>query len=140
MKQQDRGQLDDGSASSIEPARSCSAPVNVPFRWPKSSDSTSSDGIAPQFTTFQGPDDRGLASWIARARSSLPVPDSPRMSTGTSSSWDTLYGVDRLTQGPATYPFGFHGGPKIRVTDPGHQDVLHFDDLAAMAVLISLVM
>ena len=31
------------------------APVNAPFSWPKSSDSTSSAGIAPQFTAMKVP-------------------------------------------------------------------------------------
>ena len=38
------------------------------------------------FTDRQGPSRRGLASWMARATSSLPVPVSPRSSTGTSRS------------------------------------------------------
>jgi len=37
--------------------------------------------IALQSTTTNGPSGRPLASWIARAASSLPVPDSPSIST-----------------------------------------------------------
>ena len=38
-------------------------------------------GSAPQSTGTNGPAARGLAAWIARATSSLPVPLSPRIST-----------------------------------------------------------
>ena len=38
-------------------------------------------GIDPQSTTTNGPRLRRLASWIARATTSLPVPVSPSMST-----------------------------------------------------------
>ncbi len=37
---------------------------------------------APQLTATNGRDERSLASWIARAKSSLPVPVSARRSTG----------------------------------------------------------
>jgi hypothetical protein len=36
---------------------------------------------APQFTDTKGFSARGLKSWIARATSSFPVPDSPVTST-----------------------------------------------------------
>ena len=49
--------------------------------WPKSSDSSSPSGIAPQFTATKGASARGLARWIARASSSLPVPLAPKMHT-----------------------------------------------------------
>ena len=42
------------SASSNRPSLRCSAPVNAPFSWPKSSLSTSAGGIAPQFTFTNG--------------------------------------------------------------------------------------
>lgn len=58
-----------------------SAPVNAPFSWPKSMLSTSDSGSAAQFTETNGPPRRSLKSWIARASSSLPVPDSPCNST-----------------------------------------------------------
>ena len=48
---------------------------------PKSSDSSSPSGIAPQFTATKGRSARGLARWIARASSSLPVPLCPKMHT-----------------------------------------------------------
>jgi hypothetical protein len=57
------------------------APVNEPFSWPKSSLSTRSAGMAPQLTTTKGPELRSLLVWMARAKSSLPVPLSPVMST-----------------------------------------------------------
>jgi len=65
------------------PSLGCFASVNAPFSCPKSSDSTSSAGIAPQLTAMNGRSRRGLARWIARASISLPVPDSPSTSTGT---------------------------------------------------------
>src|SRR5262245_41761582 len=37
--------------------------------------------MAPQLIATNGRLRRGLASWIARAATSLPVPDSPRMRT-----------------------------------------------------------
>src|SRR6185503_10766296 len=69
------------SAISKRPLRAVIAPVNEPFSWPKSSDSRSSAGIAPQLTATKGRWRRGLAAWIARAAISFPVPDSPSMRT-----------------------------------------------------------
>ena len=63
------------------PRRDCVAPVNAPRSCPNSSDSNSSSGIAEQFTATNGIARRGLASWSARATSSLPVPFSPESST-----------------------------------------------------------
>jgi hypothetical protein len=40
--------------------------------------------MAPQSTVTKGSAARGLASWIARASSSFPVPDSPNNNTDTS--------------------------------------------------------
>src|SRR5512133_3623396 len=37
------------------PGRVAMAPVNAPFTWPKSSDSSSASGMAPQFTATNGP-------------------------------------------------------------------------------------
>jgi hypothetical protein len=56
-------------------------PVKEPFSWPKSSLSMRFSGRAAQFNAMKGLDLRGLAWWMARATSSLPVPDSPRMRT-----------------------------------------------------------
>jgi hypothetical protein len=57
------------------------APVKAPLTCPKSSDSISPWDSAAQFTATKRPSRRGLLLWIARATSSLPVPDSPRIST-----------------------------------------------------------
>ena len=65
------------SAAWNSPLCACTAPENAPRAWPKSSDSSSGSGIAPQLTATNGLSPRGLARWIARARSSLPVPESP---------------------------------------------------------------
>jgi hypothetical protein len=70
-------------AASKTPRRCSVAPENAPFSWPNSVDSTSSRGMAPQLTATNLPG-RRLAAWIARARSSLPVPDSPSIRIGTS--------------------------------------------------------
>ena len=39
--------------------------------------------MAPQWTTTKGPPLRKLAEWMAWAKSSLPVPDSPPSTTGS---------------------------------------------------------
>ncbi len=58
--------------------------MKAPFSWPKSSDSIR-DSVSPeQSTGTKGPRALRLAMWMARAASSLPVPDSPRRSTATS--------------------------------------------------------
>ncbi len=72
------------SAASTRPVRAALAPVKAPFSWPNSSDSISVSGIAAQFTQISGARERLLCWWMARATSSLPVPDSPWMSTVTS--------------------------------------------------------
>src|SRR2546426_2870257 len=69
------------SASWNRPGRSRSAPVNAPQIWPKNSLSNMSLGMALQFTRINGPPDRRPLSWISRAISSLPVPDSPTIRT-----------------------------------------------------------
>ena len=53
------------------------APVNEPRSWPKSSDSSRLSVSAAQETATNGPAARGLSAWMARARTSLPLPDSP---------------------------------------------------------------
>ncbi len=70
-------------ASRKRPAREFVAPVKAPRSWPKSSLSSSSRGIAAALTATKGPSARGLAAWMARATSSLPVPLSPVIRTGT---------------------------------------------------------
>ena len=69
------------SAISNRPRLRAVAPVKAPRSWPNSSDSISSRGIAAQFTFTNGFVASALARWMARAISSLPVPDSPVMST-----------------------------------------------------------
>src|SRR5713226_2262022 len=69
------------SASSKRPSLRPAAPVNAPFSWPNSSDSSSVSGRAAQLTAMNGPLRRLERSWMARATSSLPVPLSPWTST-----------------------------------------------------------
>src|SRR5215469_14505245 len=80
------------SASSKRPIFWLMAPVNAPFSWPKSSDSMRPDGMAAQLIFTKVRSRRGLRLWMARAKSSLPVPVSPSSSTvvaagAASSTW-----------------------------------------------------
>ena len=68
------------ATSNFPSFRAC-APVNAPRSCPNSSDSSSSAGSAAQFTATKGRSRRVPCRWIARAISSLPVPDSPVMRT-----------------------------------------------------------
>jgi hypothetical protein len=68
-------------ASSKQPGRRSSAPVNAPFSCPKISLSSRVSGIAAQLTATNGPFARGERSCSVRATSSLPVPLSPLIST-----------------------------------------------------------
>ena len=65
------------SANSKRPSRRSAAPVNAPFSCPNSSDSSSDSGSAAQLMAMNGLPRRGERSWMPRATSSLPVPDSP---------------------------------------------------------------
>ena len=69
------------SASSNRPSRRSAAPVNAPFSWPNSSLSSSVSGSAPQLTAMNALPRREDRSCSAFATSSLPVPDSPWIST-----------------------------------------------------------
>mgnify|MGYP003337631965 CR=1 FL=1 len=69
------------SACSKRPRRVVCAPVNAPRSWPKSSDSSKSFGIAAVLIAMNGCLARGLCWCSALATNSLPVPDSPVMST-----------------------------------------------------------
>ena len=60
-----------------------SAPVKLPFSWPKISLSIRCGEIAPQLTARNGLLRRRLRSWTVRATTSLPVPLSPVMNTDT---------------------------------------------------------
>ena len=71
-------------ASSKRPFLSATAPVKAPLTWPKSSDSSSLSGSAPQLTGTKAREAREPCRWMARATSSLPVPVSPVTSTGAS--------------------------------------------------------
>ncbi len=55
--------------------------MNAPRSWPKSSLSSSDSGIAAQLIAMKAPSRRAESAWIARAKSSLPVPLSPSRST-----------------------------------------------------------
>ncbi len=75
-----------GTACRRRPARSgpCGpavAPVNAPFSWPNSSDSSSGLGQGRAVHLDERLSLRGESVWMARAISSLPVPLSPRSST-----------------------------------------------------------
>jgi hypothetical protein len=69
------------AASSNLPGRRSVAPVNDPFSCPNSSDSMSVSGMAAQLTATSARSRRGERWWSARAKSSFPVPDSPRRRT-----------------------------------------------------------
>ena len=68
-------------AISKRPRFAAMAPVKAPLAWPKSSDSSSDSVSAVQFTGTKAAPARGECVWMARATSSLPVPDSPCTST-----------------------------------------------------------
>src|SRR3569832_1995053 len=63
------------------PRRAAVAPVKAPRSCPNNSDSNRSRGIAAVLRAMKGLSARGLWRCSARATSSLPVPDSPLMST-----------------------------------------------------------
>ena len=68
------------SATSMSPFLLVSAPVKAPRMWPKSSDSSSVSGSAPQLSATKGRRAASELKCTARATSSLPVPDSPVIS------------------------------------------------------------
>ena len=72
------------SAAMKRPRCARVAPVNDPFSCPKSSDSSRSSAMALQLMATKGLLRRGLPLWMARARSSLPVPLSPVINTRAS--------------------------------------------------------
>ncbi len=72
------------SAAAKRPSASPTAPVKAPRLWPKSVDSSSAGARAPQLTAMKGRSLRRLRAWRYRAKTSLPVPDSPVMRMGTS--------------------------------------------------------
>ena len=74
------------SASSILPARLCTAPVKAPFSYPNNSLSKSVSGKAPQLIATNCRVFRRLRLCIARATNSFPVPVSPVIMTPESVS------------------------------------------------------
>ena len=70
-------------ARSKTPLRVLTAPVNAPRSWPNSSDSSRFGGTAVQSNTTYGARARGPCVWRDSASTSLPVPVSPSMMTGT---------------------------------------------------------
>ncbi len=101
------------SAAWKRPSLSSTAPVNAPFRCPKSSDSTRPWERAAQFTGTKGPRDRVDSSWIAWATSSFPVPVSPMTSTVVSVSATRRIAANTSCIGGErpTIPPGFSGEP-----------------------------
>ena len=85
-------------AASTRPTPSACAPVKAPRRWPKSCDRARSARSAPQFTGRKGLPARALFSWMARATSSLPVPVSPRTTTGEVGAGGALDQVEHAGQ------------------------------------------
>ena len=76
------------SAETNAPSRSCRAPVKAPLTWPKSVE-LAREGLPAkraQLTGTSGPIARSPRSWIRWATYSLPVPDSPTIRTGSSTS------------------------------------------------------
>ena len=68
-------------ACSKRPMRLSLAPVKAPFSCPNNSDSSNSLGMAAVLRAINGLFALGLCLCRARATSSLPVPDSPVIST-----------------------------------------------------------
>ena len=69
------------SASSNRPSRRSAAPVKDPFSCPNNSDSSSVSGSAEQLTAMNGLSRRGESWCMACATNSLPVQDSPSISS-----------------------------------------------------------
>ena len=95
--------------TSKSPALASTAPVKLPFSWPKSSLSMSPSGMAPQLMATKGWSRRSLRPWMVRATTSLPVPLSPvtstvvRVGASFSTSWRTsrMAGESpRISSGP----------------------------------------
>src|SRR5262249_17506979 len=78
-------------ANAKNPVRCSTAPVKLPRTCPKRWLSISPSGIAVQSSVTSGRSHRALCAWIARAISSLPVPDSP--DTHTFASPDATFSI-----------------------------------------------
>ena len=68
-------------ATSKRPFFEAMAEVKAPLTWPKSVDSSSSEGMAPVLMGTNGLSRRGELAWMALAMISLPVPLSPWIKT-----------------------------------------------------------
>ena len=90
-------------AASNRPTRSLTAVGNAPRTWPNSADSRCRSVIPAQLRERNGRSALGPCAWRARATSSLPVPLSPRISTGADpgAACDTcLYSCNMLGDRP----------------------------------------
>ncbi len=104
----------------------CSAPVNAPFSWPNSSDSSSVSGSEPQLSRTNGPLARGLCRWICSATTSLPTPVSPRMSTvvGAAATLRTSSKTRTIASSATTTPGRFGGTGRSRTLDSAPRSAL----------------
>ena len=83
-------------------------PGEGPFLVPENVLSMSVSGMAPQLTLMKGLPTRCDLAWIALATSSLPVPVSPRISTGASVP-DSLRTVSMTFLSPPEVPMSSAG-------------------------------
>ena len=133
------------SASSKRPARRSLAPVYAPRSCPKSSFSTRLSGRAATFTATNGPGARGERACTARAKSSLPVPDSPVRRTVTSeaaagrirssasaSAWDvpTISGIPARPASAARSECATADAPRAHVPRDEEEEEVRVDRLA----------
>ena len=93
-------------ASSKSPRRESMAPVKAPFSWPKSSLSSTVGESAATFTAMKALCRRGESACTPRAKSSLPVPDSPVISTveSTGAICTTRSSASRMASVSPTIP------------------------------------
>ena len=97
-------------ASSKRPTLWLMAPVKAPLTWPNNSDSMRVSTRAEQLKATKGPWARGLFWWMAWAKRSLPVPDSPSMTTVAS---------DPATSGSMSSSLSMAGLLPMISTSPG---------------------
>ena len=91
------------SACRKRPSRRLSAPVKAPFSCPNNSDSRRLSVRAAQFTATHGPSLRWLWLWMARATSSLPVPDLPLINT-VASEGATVWIISNILRTAGLFP------------------------------------
>ena len=96
-------------ASSKSPRRESMAPVKAPFSWPKSSLSSTVGESAATLTAMKALWRRGERACTPRAKSSLPVPDSPVMRTveSTGAICTTRSSASRMALVSPTMPVSF---------------------------------